>query len=143
SPPYLKTPTAEQREQLTRLEAKLFRAEKEWQRLQPEITKAQAEWERTVAGGKAPTQRIEWTPTEHLLARPQFDGTPRFVDGQAAHVPGRVGTAADFDGKRYINAGNVGDFGFYDKFTLAAWVYPKGSRGGTILARMTDTARAD
>ena len=34
----------------------------------------------------------------------------------------------DFDGKRFLDAGDVGDFGFYDKFTLAAWIYPDGDR---------------
>jgi hypothetical protein len=47
------------------------------------------------------------------------------------------------DGRRFIDAGNVGDFGFYDKFTLAAWINPADERGGTIISRMTDAEHAD
>ena len=42
------------------------------------------------------------------------------------------------DGRGYLDAGNVAAFGFYDKFTLAAWIKPVGRRGGTILSRMAD-----
>ena len=41
-----------------------------------------------------------------------------------------------------IDAGDVGNFGFFDKFTIAAWVLPQGKRGGAILSRMVDTASA-
>src|SRR5207245_1380921 len=37
----------------------------------------------------------------------------------------------------------AGDFGFFDKFTISAWVYPQGKLGGTIVSRMEDTDRAD
>jgi hypothetical protein len=37
--------------------------------------------------------------------------------------------------------GNVASFDFFDKFSMSAWVYPRG--GGTILSKMTDTDRAD
>jgi hypothetical protein len=65
-----------------------------------------------------------------------------FKDGAPAYVVGRIGKAAHFDGKRFLDAGDVGDFGFFDKFTLTAWVYPE-TATGTILARMADTARAE
>jgi hypothetical protein len=55
----------------------------------------------------------DWTITDSLFAHYGMDGP----DG----VPGRIGRAADFDGKRYIELGDTGKFGFADKFTLAAW----------------------
>jgi hypothetical protein len=63
-----------------------------------------------------------------------------FQNGEPEYVGGKMGLAAAFDGKRFIDAGNVGDFGFYDKFSLGAWIYPKGSKGGTILSKMKDSA---
>ncbi|MBI5760556.1 MAG: DUF1553 domain-containing protein [Planctomycetales bacterium] len=69
-----------------------------------------------------------------------LDGGPKFGD---AFRPGRIGRAFKFDGRNFIDAGGVADFGFYDKFTLAAWVFPYGERGGTIVSRMTDVANGD
>ena len=43
-----------------------------------------------------------------------------------------------------IDAGDVGNFGFFDKFTdWKAWVHPQDQRGGTIVSRMVDTDRAE
>ena len=42
---------------------------------------------------------------------------------------GRSGRAGSFDGKRFIEVGNVANFGFYDSFTLAAWIYPTAAHG--------------
>jgi len=36
------------------------------------------------------------------------------------------------DGKRFVLAGNIGNFGFQDKFTLAAWIYPTAGTGAII-----------
>src|SRR5207237_2793028 len=54
---------------------------------------------------------------------------------------GRLRHAAAFDGHRSLDAGDVGHFGFYDKFSFAAWVYPDGAAGGTLLSRMVDVPR--
>jgi mono/diheme cytochrome c family protein len=150
SPPLIKAPTPEQQETLAKLEAELLAAEKHYDGLHPRIVAAQAEWEKSLK----PSPPIHWTPPHHMTAHFPLDnnvgnianGEPKpgkFVDGEPAYVPGRIGQAADFDGKRFIDVGNVGNFTFYDKFTLSAWIYPRGPKGGTILSRMKDTARAD
>ncbi len=54
-------------------------------------------------------------------------GEPRFV-------PGRVGEAASFDGRRFINAGNVADFTYNDPFTVSAWIRPT-APDGVIVSR--------
>jgi hypothetical protein len=64
-------------------------------------------------------------------------------DGDAEFASGRIDRAARFDGRRFLDAGDVADFGFYDKFTLAAWVWADGNHGGTILSRMADAAKGD
>ena len=53
----------------------------------------------------------------------------QFQDGEPQFAPGRIGQAASFDGKRFILGGNIGAFGFQDKFTLAAWIYPTADTG--------------
>jgi hypothetical protein len=68
---------------------------------------------------------------------------PTFHDGQAAFVRGQIAGAADFDGKRFIDAGDVANFGYFDKFSLSAWIRPRGEHGGIVLSRMTDVAEAD
>jgi hypothetical protein len=152
SPPYIKAPTREQQERLARLDTKLAKAEAAWRDLQPRLIEAQSAWEKALS----PKERIDWTPSEHLAARFPLDGSGQtgepgasappaasFEGAAPAYTAGRTGKAADLDGTRYLSAGDVGDFGFYDKFTCSAWVRPRGTKGGTILSRMVDTARAD
>ena len=63
----------------------------------------------------------------------------KFASGEPAFAPGRGGAAAAvLDGKRFINCGDVGNFGFFDKFTLTAWIQPRGTNGGAILSRMAE-----
>ena len=139
SPPFIPAPTRAQQEQLRALDMKLQAARAAFDGLRPEVATAQARWE-------AKAGRVEWDHTRGLLARFALDGRKeegKFRDGRPAQVAGPRGRAADFDGKRYLDAGNVGDFGFYDKFSLAAWVRPAGAQDGVIVARMTDVERGD
>ncbi|HUS08717.1 MAG TPA: DUF1549 domain-containing protein, partial [Bryobacteraceae bacterium] len=62
---------------------------------------------------------------------------PEWKDGAAQYAPGRLGQAAVFDGKRYVQVGNLGNFGFYDSFTLTAWIYPTAATGA-IVSRAQD-----
>jgi Protein of unknown function (DUF1553)/Protein of unknown function (DUF1549)/Concanavalin A-like lectin/glucanases superfamily/Planctomycete cytochrome C len=64
---------------------------------------------------------------------------PEWKDGTAQYGPGLFGRAAIFDGKRYVHVGNVADFGFYDSFTLAAWIHPTAATGA-IVSRAQDQA---
>ena len=50
-----------------------------------------------------------------------------------------MGAVGEFDGKRYVDVGNVGNFGFYDSFTLSAWINPAAG-SGTIVSRANDEA---
>ena len=72
------------------------------------------------------TPPLCWSPARGLVADFPLDGK-----------------AGEFDGRRSFDAGDVGGFGFYDKFSLAARVLPRDRRGGTIISRMIDTARAE
>src|SRR5262249_22247084 len=106
---------------------------------------ALAGWEKRLA---AP---VRWIFRKDLAAHLALDGdtkdgaggrAAKVEGGVAAYVPAPAGRAVDLDGKRFVNAGDVGDFGFYDKFSLAVWVRPHG-RAGVILSRTEDTDRAE
>ena len=149
SPPLIKAPTREQQTQLAELERNLSAAVEHFERLGPERRSAQAAWERSLSK----TPPVHWSPTRHLVVGFALDGDTSqqgrkaegkkacngtFQNGEAAFVPGRIAQAAKFDGKRFIEAGNFGAFGFYDKFSAGAWIYPAGKQGGTVLSRMLD-----
>jgi hypothetical protein len=151
SPPLIQTPTPEQRAQLQQVEQKLRLASDRWAKLEPEIATSQSQWEKLLDRALP----LHWSPTDALTAHFALDGSTveavselaggkplhgEFQNGEAEYVPGKIGLAATFDGKKFIDAGNVGDFGFYDKFSLAAWIYPKGNKGGAVLSRMKDAA---
>ena len=61
------------------------------------------------------------------------DGLPHFVDG-------RIGTAASFDGQRYIDAGMPPNLGYEDEFTLSAWIYPNRDNG-VIFSRANEETK--
>jgi hypothetical protein len=146
SPPVLTAPTDAQEKELAKLDQRLAAAEARLRELEPQIVAAQTAWEKTLVA--APPLR--WTVTKDLQARFELDGklasafgktaVAKFEDGDAAFSPGRGALASALDGKRFINCGDVGDFGFFDKFTLAAWILPCGVDGGAILSRMVEQA---
>ena len=146
SPPFILSPTPVQQKQLQELDQKLAVAKSRVERLAPELAVAQATWEKTLH----PTQLLQSAPTDRLLAHFPLDANlvdkttesngekalrGQFVDGEPEYIVGRMGLAGSFDGKRFVLAGDVGDFGFYDRFSLGAWIYPKGDKGGAVLSR--------
>jgi hypothetical protein len=114
SPPYLKTPTREDEAKLEALDRELAAARTAAAALEPETARLQAEWERTLG----PDARCVSPPARGLLHRYAFEGEG--LDPRAAG---------------FLDAGQVANFGFLDKFSLAARVRPRGEEGGTILAR--------
>jgi hypothetical protein len=149
SPPLIKAPTAEQQRQVDDLDRRLRAAEAACRKQGPALDAAQGQWEKT-----HPTlPPSPWSPAQGLIAHFPLDGdvgecvlaarAGKFHDGDAAYVGGRKGRAAEFDGRRFLDAGDVGPFGFYDKFSLAAWIRPHGPHGGVIVSRMTDAPEAD
>jgi hypothetical protein len=124
SPPMIQAPTPAQRERLVALEKLLAWYEHRFSEESSVLPMARIAWEREVAAAGKP---LDWTITENLLAHFQLD-----EDRSTA-----------FDGRRVADAGDVGAFGFDDKFSLAAWIRFEAGRGGTILSRMTDVPQGD
>ncbi|MBI2824501.1 MAG: DUF1553 domain-containing protein [Planctomycetia bacterium] len=154
SPPTIKAPTADEQRLMAETERALAAAEAELVNLEPRLAAAQAAWEQSLDRGTD----IDWSYTDGLVVHFTLDGTPasaiavkdedkkgegkkaesKFADGEAAYTDGVAGQAAQFDGRRYIEAGNVADYGERDKFSYGAWVFAKPGQGGPVLSRMDD-----
>jgi hypothetical protein len=148
SPPYIPAPTREQREQLAGLDARIGEAEKRFAALAAEAERAQRQWEQQPGNA----QSIDWSIRDGLIAHYRLDGDlagelsgaeaekkiePQTRQGDLAFTEGKLGRALRFDGDAYVEAGDVASFDADDKFTLAAWVYPK-TADGAILSRTLD-----
>ena len=172
SPPIIRAPTPHLQTQLEALDRELEAAEAEFDALEGQVVAGQTEWEQSfdrsspldwsVSKELVAHFRLDGEPTYQVVdpvaaARPRSqptdfaaeegkvpvaEGRPRFIGGKSAYLPGRIGLAGDFDGKRYIDAGNVADFSELDAFSLAAWIYPRGRGDGSILSRMDETAES-
>ncbi len=146
SPPMIKAPTRDQQEQLRAIEARLAAAEQTFARLDAEIVAAEARW----ASSAPLDQCTAWAPSESLVVHFRFDDTPqenvsgtqRDFEGAVSYATGAIGRSATFDGASAIRAGDVANFGYFDKFTFSAWIYPLADTG-TLLARMARDVDAD
>jgi hypothetical protein len=147
SPPVIKAPTAAQEEKLRHIDDRLSAARARFEKLLPRADAARASWEQSP--GQPPAR---WSPPEGLIAHFAFDGdtrnnvdtsATRARDGSVCYAEGRIGKALDLDGERFVDAGDIARFGFYHRFSFAAWIYPCGSRGGTLLSRMVDGPREE
>jgi hypothetical protein len=146
SPPMIPTPTDDQVDQLAAMDRRIEAVRREIQDREPELAAAQDAWEKSADARSAQ----QWIPSAGLLAHYPLDGatadqlghapTGKFQGGATAYTPGLNGKAAAFDGESAIEVGDVGDFGFYDKFSCGAWIHPTSNDPGTILSRMTDEA---
>ena len=141
SPPLITAPTVGQEAELAELDEKLRAAREAFAALEQDAARAQAAWEASLAGAG----RVDWTLRDGLLAHHALDGdvagvhdgrfaTAVLEDGRPRFVDGRIGDAAAFDGRRFVNAGPGPDLGYDDAFTLAAWIYPTAA-SGVILSR--------
>ena len=149
SPPFIQTPTRQQQEHLSELTRQLVQASLRWKLAAGKGTPAgRAEWLRAFE----PAADCDWQPTADLVAALALDGDSceqvsdkpgQFVDGSPSFASGAVKEAASFDGKCCVEIGDVGGFGFFDRFVLAAWVNFPADGGGAIVSRMTDVEQGD
>jgi hypothetical protein len=128
TPPVLPAPLPLQQEKLKELDEKIRAAASGFQALQPAYRKARNDWERSL------TQPADWFVTRGLAAH--FALEPESKTG-LTYAPGRYGQGLRLDGKSFFDAGKPADFGFYDSFTLAAWINPS-SPTGAVVTRAKD-----
>jgi hypothetical protein len=152
SPPFIAAPTSEQQPQLKRFDDALEAAKDKFAKLEPELVRAQQAWERSLDRSTP----VPWGPTRGLVAHYSFDGelTPQVAvsrdgkrsvleDGELTFVPAPIGQAASFDGKRFVQGGDIVGFeehvydprstvAWDDPYTLAAWIYPTAGTGAIV-----------
>jgi hypothetical protein len=128
SPPFIPAPTVEQQTRLQVLEGKVSAARARFQALSTEAAAAQRTWEESIVSTPQP---LRWMKNSGLVVHLPLEGG----------VPGRVGNATAFDGKYFFNAGDVANFGFYDTFTISAWIYPA-SGDGPVVTRTRELAQS-
>ena len=140
--PYIKAPTTEEQARLTEMDGKIDAAASKVQQLRPALDNAEKSWLTSLAGKPA----LQYGPTRGLVgyyplngdlqatvAPPKKGPTPSPEwNGDAAWGDGAIGKAASFDGKRYIDAGDVGDFEGADRFSVSAWIYPTAGTGAIV-----------
>ncbi len=155
SPPLAKTPTRDQQRELAEVDEQLSQAAANFDKLQPEIASSQAAWEKLLQsaenGAAQDSATIDWTIEHDLAVHLSLDQAEaksatngwRFVDGEATYVPGKLGTAVQLDGRSFVDAGDVADYTFYDKFTLAAWIYLDDAGDGLIISHTPDMAKQE
>ena len=150
SPPMIKAPTPAQEIRLEELRQKAVKAEENFVQLGTEFQAAQTKWESSLRAD----EQMDWSIETGLSAHYSVDGAtqgrsgegpplPRaeFRNGELVFGPGRLGQAIRFDGSGYLEAGDVADFGYLDRFSLGAWIFPENDEG-VVLAREEDSADA-
>ena len=143
SPPYTAAPTTEQQRLLSQLN--LDHAEQLWAARAKDVDQAQLAWESSVT---ADSQLPEST-TPGLLTTFSFESAPidpptwKTVEGDPTFAPGKLAQGIALNGKQHVEAGNAGDFGYFDKFSVAMWIKPVSTATGTIISKMTDEEQGD
>lgn len=141
SPPYIQAPTADMQHELERLDERVRSAQNALKRLTAQRKRRQQEWEE-----QAPTEPMDpdWTLTDGLLNQFRLDGNLRDERNPRAEPPHL--SAAEFEprlggqalrlsGSQFTEVGDAGNFGYFDAFSIAAWIKPS-APSGTILSRM-------
>ena len=144
--PRIDTPTRVQRTERGKLRKREAALRVSLQELQPTLDAARRRWESTAFVDLNPPTR------DGLVAHYELDGHAADTsgsyrhgtvkEGESAYAAGVRGRAAEFDGKRYIDLGDLGDFERTEAFSFGGWVYP---RKGDVLvpfARMDTTGGA-
>ncbi len=138
SPPMVPAPTTAQQSGLVKVEATAAAARAAFAATAAARAQGQTEWEKTIAAG------TDWQPHRFLLEHFRLDGPGEALraktkDGETVFAPSaaRYAQAPVFDGKRYLDADDIGNFGFQDKFTVAAW-FKSESPDGIIVSRAED-----
>ncbi len=151
SPPFVKTPTREQQQESEALVKKYLRTEADLEARKARYPKKLEEVRKRAAEKDWSNWSINRGLTLHLPLDGNLDAKVRDVEnplqgkmvgGDSQFRAGKIKEAAVFDGQRRVNVGDVANIGFFDKFSMTAWIRAD-SESGTILSRMTDDSNAD
>jgi mono/diheme cytochrome c family protein len=141
TPPTSPAPTAEQRRQARQLETEIAALEKRFAAWKPRIQRAQRAWEQSLA---ASVTTQHWFPGDGLAAHFALDGGDSRLAGDAVkHQPGRIGRAAEFDGRATLRTKEAMTVTDAAPFTLSAWIYPTAENAGAVLTCAEEAKPSD
>jgi hypothetical protein len=141
SPPYIKAPLADDQTRLQELDAEIERVASRWLGLQPALAEAQRSWE----ASHSTVTPHDWTVQNGLLHHFTLDETLGDASSDAvgtvnvqlpSFTAGPIGKAMSWSGETILEAGDIANFGYFDKFSIAMWVNAA-QPNGTMLSRMT------
>lgn len=146
SPPALLSPTPAEQAHLTAMDEQLATLDRTLRDLQPVVAQQQQIWEQQLS----PESSARWSIDDGMIFQTlhSVDQQLTAVDaqGKASQLPpaeAPAGAGLAFDGERFLQFGDEARFGYFDKFTLAAWVFPTGSLTGGIISKMSDDSDSD
>jgi hypothetical protein len=120
SPPLIKVPTREQEKKLAEADAYLRELEERWARRLPEVEKAEEAFATSDNPAKA----------------------SRYVAGYGAVKSWSYSAPLAFDGEKFTDAGDLGDFGYDDRFSVALRLRPL-KASGALVSRGPDEPQAE
>lgn len=144
--PVIKVPSREQQTKLDRLQRRKTELEALLKQRETNIDPEVARWEKSLT-----PDEIAKTGSAGLVAHFPLDETDGDQVGDAVHsdqrgtirgkvarVPGKLGSALEFDGHTFVEAGDVGSFESDGKFSFAAWIRPMSSSPTTVLSKIDE-----
>jgi len=147
SPPLIKAPLPAQQAQLAQRDQQIRTAETKVAEMQSTLAEVQQEW----AAMSHEDRAADWSITDGLVSHLSFDGNLTdtfrpaagvFETSPGEYIAGPIGQAVKLESGSFVNAGDVGNFGYFDKFSIAAWINAAGPNG-TIISRMTPVEEGD
>jgi len=141
SPPLIRAPLPDQQARLNELDQQIEAAEAKVLALQSPLTAAQQKWE----ANENTDQQTDWSIADGLVSHLGFDGNLtddcRAAAGVFENSPGRFsgsphGQAVSLAGGSFVNGGDIANFGYFDKFSITAWINAT-DPNGTVVSRMT------
>ena len=115
SPPFIKAPTTSQQKQLQELDSQLRNLQKQHQQLVKSHGQKQQQWENELA-----KQPLDWfDPRGRVITFPPDSEQPN-------------ATARIFKFGEFADLGDVANFGFYDRFSISAWIHPASANGAIV-----------
>ena len=134
SPPMIAAPAREEQKAWNELDSQIRKIQGFLIKRDNLTAHSESVWQRSLGDQGKP---VYWEPRRGLKAAFSFE-TDTEAKGQIGFTPGRIGRAASFDGKTFLDAGGVADFEIDDRFTLAAWVFSADAPDGSLMSRMGD-----
>jgi hypothetical protein len=151
--PYLKAPTADQRQEMSRLAAQKEKLEREMADRKSQADGNLADWERSLTAEEkqqlslsGQTLRVPFDETEGDRVLP-IDGqnakdaaaaAPGKITGPAAWKPGKAGNALAFVGETFVDLGQRGVFDRAEPVSFGAWVFPTSNEAMAVLSKIDD-----